>query len=310
MKKRVIIFFCAMIVLLTLPICFIFADEECNHTYSDDGDCTTPVTCTVCNDVIILETEHDYSTTLSYTFNKDEDGTENFLLGGTRRVKCSNDNCSSEIDEDVQPFISPLGYSIKEDTYTTEDYEGNIEETTSASIISTYFFNVSAIEDYAKCYNLDITYSTILYLQDLLSEYVCGECDYEYDGKIPVIKVMGGKEYTELVETDWKDVPETYVCPECGAAKSSFFEDKAPPISETGRLHQSVLMPSEAAVGRINDIAIKHIYREDYNEAIVITAFMIIENDIYYIQSDKLISDHTEIVGVTCNKIFEKLAEK
>lgn len=310
MKKRVIIFFTAMIILLALPVCFIFADEECNHQYSDDGDCTTSALCTVCNDVVVLENEHNYSTTVSYSFEQDENGNDKFLSEGTRTLKCSNNGCTSETVEAVQPFVSHLGYSIKENTYAITGNDGSVEQVTAATIISTFFFNTTVIDDYAKINNLDITYGTILYLQDLLTHNVCGVCDYEYDGKMTVTIKENGKEYTEKVETDWKDVPDTYVCPKCGASKSEFYDDIEPPISSTGRLHQSVFMPSGSTVGRINDIAIKNIYNDDYNEKIVFAAFMIIENEIYYIQSDKLISDHNEIVPVTCNKILEALAEE
>lgn len=303
-----------MIVLLALPICFIFADEECDHQYSDDGDCTTPVVCTVCNDVIVLEAEHNYNKTISYSFEERESTIEDSVLkdniaaSGTRRVKCSNEGCTSETVQDIQPLVSALGYSIKENTYAITDVDGSVEQVTVATIISTYFFNTSIIDDYAKHYNLDITYGTILYLQDLLTENICGSCEYKYNGKMPVIKTENGKQYTVLVDAEWKDVPSTYICPNCGASKSEFYDDIEPPISSTGRLHQSVIMPSDSNA-RITDIAIKNIHENDYNEKIVITSFMIIENEIFYIQSGKVIDNYKDIVPVTCSKILEALAE-
>lgn len=303
MKKRIILFFIVMIVLLAVPIGFSFASEECNHTYTDDNDCSTPTYCTTCNKIVLEAKEHNYKKSLSYTFNKDEDGKENFLLGGTRTVQCTNTGCKCKATENVQPFITALGYSIKEYTSTSIDGE---ETSNFASIISTYFFNNSAIEDYAKLYNESITYNVILYSQDRLSNVNCSKCGYKYDG---TYKHTDDKGKTTIVTSTWNNLPDTYTCPHCDAPKSSFEKVLEAPISNQGKLHENALLPNEIA-GKITDIAIKNIPYENYNDNIVITAFIIVGNDIYYVQSDKLISDHNEIVPITCNKILEKLNQK
>ncbi len=304
MKKRFILFFIVMIVLLAVPVGFSFASEECNHTYTDDNDCSTPTYCTICNKIVLEEKEHNYTKSLSYTFNKDENGKENFLLGGTRVVQCSNTGCNSQITEDVQPFINSLGYSIKE--YTTTSDDGLQESTNNASIISTYFFNITAIEDYAKLYKENITYNIILYSQDRLTTIYCPKCNFAYNGKYTQVDDNG---QISIIDSSWNDLPDTYTCPHCNEPKSSFKKEFAEPISKQGRLHENALLPNEVA-GKITDIAIKNIPYANYDDNIVITAFIIVGNNIYYVQSDKLISDHNEIVPVTCNKILEKLNQK
>ena len=303
MKKRVILFFIVMIVLLALPIGFSFASEECDHTYTDDNDCSTPAYCTTCNKIALEAQEHNYDKSISYTFNKDEDGAENFLLGGTRLVKCSNTGCTAETTEDVQPFISSLGYSIKEYESSITNDDGTETPTNVASIISTYFFNISAIEDYAKLYQQNITYNVILYSQDRLSTIYCSNCNFRYEGSYTVVD---DKEKTTTINSSWNNLPDTYVCPKCNTPKSAFNVELDEPISKQGRLHENALLPNEVA-GKITDIAIKNIPTANYNDNIVITAFIIVGNNIYYAQSENLISDHNEIVPVTCKKILEKL---
>lgn len=304
MKKRVILFFIVMIVLLAVPIGFSFASEECNHIYTDDNDCSTPAYCTTCNEIVLEAQEHNYTKSISYTFNKDENGKENFLLGGTRLVKCTNKGCNCETTENVQPFITAHGYSIKE--YQSSNNIGTQEESNVATIISTYFFNISAIEDYSKLYNENITYNVILYSQDRLTTVFCSKCNYVYNGTYIQVDDKG---QTTTIQSAWNKIPDTYTCPRCNSPKSSFEKEFAPPISKQGRLHENALLPNEVA-GKITDIAIKNIPFSNYDDSIVITAFIIVGNDIYYVQSDKLVSDHNEIVAVTCNKILEKLNQK
>jgi len=49
-----------------------------------------------------------------------------------------------------------------------------------------------------------------------MKKYVCDICGWEYDPKVgdPSNGVKAG--------TDFKDIPEGWVCPECGADKSNF----------------------------------------------------------------------------------------
>ena len=44
-------------------------------------------------------------------------------------------------------------------------------------------------------------------------KYICPICSYEYDRRI------GDEENGILPRTDFEDLPDTWVCPLCGAAK-------------------------------------------------------------------------------------------
>lgn len=48
---------------------------------------------------------------------------------------------------------------------------------------------------------------------------VCSVCGYEYDPK------TGDPENDLEPGTKWEDVPEDWVCPDCGAPKSAFEEE-------------------------------------------------------------------------------------
>jgi rubredoxin/mannose-6-phosphate isomerase-like protein (cupin superfamily) len=50
-----------------------------------------------------------------------------------------------------------------------------------------------------------------------LQKYICGDCDYEYDPAIgdPTQGIAPG--------TSFDDLPDTWLCPECGATKAEFY---------------------------------------------------------------------------------------
>lgn len=135
------------------------------HKYEDDGNCTTPVFCSDCGELVIQAKEaHDYKAVLSYTFTDD-----NFLNGGTRIVKCSNldgDGCLASIEEDVPSFAGALGYAVTE--YEENGY-------TSATITSSFNFNMTAMKNYAdylsqeKQKQVKFEYGVIVYVDALVS---------------------------------------------------------------------------------------------------------------------------------------------
>lgn len=49
-----------------------------------------------------------------------------------------------------------------------------------------------------------------------MQKYVCTICGYIYDPS------LGDPENGVAAGTKWEDVPEDWVCPECGAPKDSF----------------------------------------------------------------------------------------
>ena len=49
-----------------------------------------------------------------------------------------------------------------------------------------------------------------------MDRYVCTVCGFVYD------PAEGDPDHGIAAGTDWKDVPEDYVCPMCGADKSMF----------------------------------------------------------------------------------------
>lgn len=304
MKKRVILFFCVAIVLLALPIGFCFASEECEHNLIDDNDCSTPVVCTKCNETVIPAKEHDYSTTISFSLPKDENGRDNFFVASTKRVRCSNEKCYSEKNIIIQPFISSLGYAIKENVYEVANKEGIITQKKDATIISTYIFNTAEINEYAKLNKKEISYGTFVYKKyDLVQAIACGECSFFYQGNA---KIQVGQK-----ELYWKDVPDSHTCPKCGAAKSSFYLVNMPPYDEkAGKFNQNIFFSNQGAAGRITDLSIMKISEDNYNSELVIVSYILIGTKLYYIQNDKIIDDHNEFVSVSCNKILEALNKK
>ncbi len=312
MKKRIIIFFSIAIILLALPVGFAFASEECDHVYTDDNDCTTQVVCSKCNEVVIEALEHDFKATLSYTFNEDESGEESYLLGGYKTARCKHKGCQKTDNITLQPFIFHLGYSIKEDSFIVTNKDGTKDTKTTATVISTFLFNVTEIEEYASFRAKKFEYGTFVYKKDsLILARICSGCNYLYDGTILVSETQDDEtEELKYVKTQWKDVPSTYKCPKCNASKDAFYEEAEPPISpDTGRFHKNVYLPNGGEAGRINDISIMNIGEADYNAELVIAAYFALDGKAFYVQSNKIITDYKDLVPVTCDKILEKLEE-
>lgn len=51
-----------------------------------------------------------------------------------------------------------------------------------------------------------------------MKKYICTVCDYVYDPEV------GVPEDGIAPGTAWEDVPESFVCPECGVGKDMFEE--------------------------------------------------------------------------------------
>jgi rubredoxin len=49
-----------------------------------------------------------------------------------------------------------------------------------------------------------------------MEKYVCLVCGYEYDPSV------GDEENSIKAGTEFKDLPEDWVCPDCGASKEEF----------------------------------------------------------------------------------------
>jgi rubredoxin len=49
-----------------------------------------------------------------------------------------------------------------------------------------------------------------------MKKYICIICEWEYD------ESLGSPEDGIRPGTKWKDVPDDWVCPDCGASKSEF----------------------------------------------------------------------------------------
>lgn len=58
--------------------------------------------------------------------------------------------------------------------------------------------------------------SNVSGLKEAYKKYVCVVCGYIYD------EVQGAPEDGLPPGTRWKDVPENWVCPDCGASKDDF----------------------------------------------------------------------------------------
>jgi len=50
-----------------------------------------------------------------------------------------------------------------------------------------------------------------------MQKYMCSDCDFEYD------PAVGDPSQGIAPGTAFEDLPDTWTCPECGAAKSEFY---------------------------------------------------------------------------------------
>jgi hypothetical protein len=219
-----------------LPICFIFAGEECAHQYKDDGNCTTPTTCSTCGEVAFVKESHKLDRVVSYTFDE-----SNMLLGGSKVVACSNTGCAYKETRDVYPLVKPLGYAIKEGDEI-------------ATLIASYSLNAIELDNYSKLTSKEIEYGLLCYIPSRLG----------------------------------KDVP----------------------LKPDGKADVTVIKLELTGYTGINDLAIPKIPLKSYDEEIVFCAYLIIDKNVYYIQGDELISNHTLLNSVSCNDVLSALENK
>lgn len=238
MKKRVLVFGIIFALILSISVYFSFAEKTCEHHYIDDGDCTTPAYCSLCNKVMYVQAEHSYENIVSYDLI---DG--NMMLGGDKAVKCSNTGCSSTITTEVLPFITPLGYSIKQ-----IDKNGAM----LATLISSYIFNASEMDSFAEVYGKEIEYGIVCFVPSR----------------------MGND----------------------------------PPILPDGTPDVTAIKLKLTGANGVNDLAVPQIPENSYDEKIVISAYLIIDKTVYYIQGNELNADFSQLVAVSCNDVLDKLA--
>lgn len=156
MKKRILTLCLTLVLLLSLFVPLAFANEECEHNFENDGDCTTPATCTLCGIAEQAASSHNFDNTVSYSYN---DG--NFVSSGEKTVACSNKGCTKTTELEASPLISSLGYSIRE--YEKADY-------TFYSLTSSYVFNSDEIESYANSLGKSYEYGIICYIPSIIGE--------------------------------------------------------------------------------------------------------------------------------------------
>ena len=154
MKKRVLTLCLILALSLSLFVPLAFADSECEHSYTDDGYCTTPATCTLCNEVVYVEASHNFDKTVSYSYN---DG--NFISAGKKTVACSNNGCTKTSEIDASALAESLGYSIRE--FEKNDY-------THYSLTSSYVFNAKEIKAYAESLGKDYEYGIMCYIPGVI----------------------------------------------------------------------------------------------------------------------------------------------
>ena len=239
MKKRILIFTIVASFILVISMCLSYAAQPCEHQYKDDGNCTSPCYCMLCNKVLYVQPEHAYENTISYDL---ENG--NFLLGGQKTKKCSNTGCEAATTYEVLPFITPLGYSVKESISDKE---------TTATLISSYIFNGSEIDTFAEVYSKKVEYGIVCYIPSR----------------------MGNDQ----------------------------------PILPDGTADITAIKMNLTSTNGVNDLAVPKIPQKSYDERIVIAAYIILDSNVYYIQSNELVSDYKQLTAVSCTDVLNKLSE-
>lgn len=156
MNKKIAIFSCVFALILAISVCLSFAAQPCEHSYKDDGNCTSPAYCLKCDKLMYVQPEHSYNTTVSYEFTNG-----NMLLGGQKTLQCSNTGCTATKVADVYPFIDPLGYAIKE-----VDKNG----LSIATLISSYSINASEIDTFAKVHGKVIEYGVVCFIPERMKD--------------------------------------------------------------------------------------------------------------------------------------------
>lgn len=154
MKKRALTLCLILALSLSLFVPLAFAEAECEHSYTDDGDCTTPAVCSLCGEDVYVEASHNFDKAISYSYN---DG--NFLLSGKKTVACSNTGCTVTNEADANALIDSLGYSIRE--FQRNDY-------THYSLTASYIFNAKEIKEYANSLGKEYEYGILCFIPSII----------------------------------------------------------------------------------------------------------------------------------------------
>ncbi|MBQ3018634.1 MAG: leucine-rich repeat protein [Clostridia bacterium] len=114
----------------------------------DDGDCTTALICSMCNEYTIREAlSHISSERLTYT---------SFMKEGEYYVGCTNEGCEHGSTEKLEPLFTCFGYS-------TPEYEGG-------AVALGYFVNHKAIERYEELSGNTVKYGLYAAVKETLGD--------------------------------------------------------------------------------------------------------------------------------------------
>ena len=114
----------------------------------DDGDCTTALICSMCNEYTIREAlSHISSERLTYT---------SFMKEGEYYVGCTNEGCEHGSTEKLEALFTCFGYS-------TPEYEGG-------AVALGYFVNHKAIERYEELSGNTVNYGLYAAVKETLGD--------------------------------------------------------------------------------------------------------------------------------------------
>ena len=119
------------------------------HTYEDDGDCTTECLCTVCNETMVEARQHIIKETITYL--------NGFLNVGEKTGTCLNEGCLKNITPKItNPLFACLGYSAPEDG--------------RGGIAIGYTVNNEAIDEYTSITGKSLTYGVFVASKNKLGD--------------------------------------------------------------------------------------------------------------------------------------------
>ena len=127
------------------------------HDYTDDGDCTTDVKCTRCQNVVVPAYDsHNNSVQISYA--------NGYHNAGSKITGCTNEGCTHNTTEELSALFTCLGYSAP------EDGDGGIS--------IRYTVNATAIAEYEN-----VTGATLSYGMFATTKQAIGNSDiFDTDG--------------------------------------------------------------------------------------------------------------------------------
>ncbi|MBR2444146.1 MAG: leucine-rich repeat domain-containing protein, partial [Clostridia bacterium] len=121
-----------------------------DHTYEDDFNCETALTCEVCLKTLKEALAHDIKTTILYE--------KGYTAEGLKTVACQNEGCShSEGEEKTDALFTCLGYSSPE-------YSG------STGIAVGFAANEAAISEYTEVTGKSVGYGLFAVLKDRIGD--------------------------------------------------------------------------------------------------------------------------------------------